>query len=199
MTGGIAYRLDQGISDRLAAINTQLPRLPSLIRYYDDFLSVVHTLKNLATDDVWIITHNGEPAKLYCDTLGPQWKAIPKHVLAYYLGTQSPAAAIRLGRWTASFGRCHPRVFHQMLCSAPAEFRIYWTTDVLRTLSRRDREQLKSLLAGTVPCEHFSLVPSMAGLHTDSSLRRFRRPLQNRSNRRMFCSPFLPSAPDRLP
>lgn len=72
-------------SDVLARLCASLPRLPSVLRYYDEFDDTIRSINNPEDQTIFELLLNGTRTRLEFARLGPECSFIFKHVFAFIL------------------------------------------------------------------------------------------------------------------
>lgn len=124
----------------------QLPPLPSIVRYYDDFDRVDRRLGSL-DEDLWRIHLNGRTVRWNFGRFPDRVRAVVKRVLAETLvGNATTTAA----NFWARFGSMPSNVLFQGVSNAlrltPIEFRFWWTLEALNHLDREQSVAFRHLL-----------------------------------------------------
>lgn len=109
----------------LAALG-RLPDLPSVVRYYDDFLEVHHTIRDFGTWTSLAITADGHRSLIDCSRLRPPVLDLVRHVTREML-TRQDAKTVRtvvshLGNAPVLTGRAAAAAFGE----STAGFRKFW-------------------------------------------------------------------------
>lgn len=81
-------RLPDPAFDNLLASLGRLPELPSVVRYYDDFLEVHHTIRDFDKWTTLVITADGKRSPIDCSALAPPVLALVRHVTREMLSRQ---------------------------------------------------------------------------------------------------------------
>lgn len=124
----------------------QLPPLPSIVRYYDDFDRVDRRLGSL-DEDLWRIHLNGRTVRWNFGRFPDRVRAVVKRVLAETLvGNATTTAA----NFWARFGSMPSNLLSQGVSNAlrltPIEFRSWWTLEALNQLDREQSVAFRHLL-----------------------------------------------------
>jgi hypothetical protein len=67
---------DQSLPIRHGFIAFEVPPMPAVIRYYDDFLDEHHTIRNPAGADVWRISVRGTERSLDFNLFAPELRML---------------------------------------------------------------------------------------------------------------------------
>lgn len=113
-------------SCKVADIVAELPRLPSAIRYYDDFDDKHHSIRDPEGADIWEIRFDGSRTSLDFSVLDNHLVPIFKHVAADLFSRLDPSGAS--GVCNVILGKNEH--FTQALVMRPQEFRTLWVTEV---------------------------------------------------------------------
>ncbi|MRL67387.1 site-specific integrase [Brevundimonas sp. SPF441] len=124
----------------------QLPPLPSIIRYYDDFDRVDRRLDNLH-EDTWNIHRNGKVDCFGFDCIPEPVRSVVKRVLAETLVGNATATAANYWRcWVASPTDCLYEGVVNAIQQSPLDFRSWWTMQAVEQLSRHQALAFRHLL-----------------------------------------------------
>lgn len=117
------------LTSRIAVIAAELPRLPSTIRYYDDFADKHHSVRAPESLDKWEIRYDGKKVYLDFSTLDDDISFISKHIAAdiFYRLDPSGAASICHGILGKAVKAGH---LIEALTLSPEEFRNLWTAEI---------------------------------------------------------------------
>ena len=124
----------------------QLPPLPSIIRYYDDFDRVDRRLDSLHAN-TWHVHHNGSVERFEFADIPEPIRSVVKRVLAETLvGSATNTAANYWRCWVAAPTDCLYEGVSKALQQNPLEFRSWWTMQAVEQLSRHQALAFRHLL-----------------------------------------------------
>jgi len=98
------------------------PRLPSLIRYYDDFHDKVRTISNLDSSDVWLVHADGQESRLQFSSVPNACRTLLKHIVVDLFDRCDPSTVVVYA------SKLFDRGDHLAVASVstPADFAAYW-------------------------------------------------------------------------
>lgn len=124
----------------------QLPPLPSLVRYYDDFDRIDRRLSSLE-EDVWRIHLNGRVVQWEFGRVPEPVRAVVKRVLAETLvGNATSTAATFWARFASMPSNVLFQGVSKALRLSPIDFRSWWTMEALDHLNREHAVAFRHLL-----------------------------------------------------
>lgn len=113
-------------TDKIAVIATELGRLPSSFRYYDDFYEQFHSIQGPEYSDLWEIQFDGEKVRLEFKDLTYDLKSIFKHVAVDVFSRLDPSGATSVCNGVLK----NSEHFLKALILRPEEFRDLWINEV---------------------------------------------------------------------
>jgi hypothetical protein len=126
---------------------SQLPPLPSILRYYDSYSDNTLTIRHPEISDQWLLGINGRRTQLDFSGLSEPWNRLIKQAMAWRLATQASGTVfshlIGLRNILRFFGESP---FQRMFVSTIAEYRGYWNTELLPKMNSNDAYALKAVL-----------------------------------------------------
>ena len=134
--------------DRILKISASFPRLPSSLRYYDDFVGKYKSIRNLADLNQWSLDIDGN-VELVDFSRFDEHLIIPiKHVCLDFVERYKVATLALQIRCIASFCEAYRdlAVIEKMLIYTPAEFNREWVTKISPVLSPNEASAFKSIL-----------------------------------------------------
>lgn len=121
----------------------ETPELPSVIRYYDDFLDEMFSIRNPADYDIWRISHRGSKESLdFCDFVSEL-----RPLLKHWCFDQIQRLSVGTARTRFQRLRCIS-VSDLLLAfsSSPTTARSNWNVVASNNYSSKDMDALKSVL-----------------------------------------------------
>lgn len=120
-----------------------VPELPSVIRYYDDFLDVACSIRNPSQNDIWSLSISGSTELLDFADFEPEIRPLLKHWCCNQIQTLAVATArLRFH----SLRRILPSDVLLILTSTPTSVRPNWQELFSKTYRAADMDALKSIL-----------------------------------------------------
>lgn len=120
-----------------------LPQLPSVIRYYDDFLDVGCSIRNPVQNDIWSLSISGSTELLDFGNFEPAIRVLLKH----WCCDQIQTLAVATGRLRFhSLRRILPSDMLLIMTSTPTSVRLNWQELISKTYRTADMDALKSIL-----------------------------------------------------
>lgn len=110
----------------LIGIVGELPPLPRLVRYYDDFEDTYRSIEELSLSDKWVIRSDGQSATIDFSIAPDETRLIIKHISAELLSRLEPSNCA----YICSLLLKDKRHFINAILLSPAEFRSYWAAEV---------------------------------------------------------------------
>ncbi len=139
--------LPELLLDRVVSILQVLPRLPSALRYYDNYLDETHYLRDIVSKDCWSIQHDGVTSTLDFGRFSEPFQHLIKHVIVDMLGkTDVTYVTIRFDSMVRALELLGDDLLLNCLLLTAPEIRSYWIEKVSPTLSNKDGNSIKSLL-----------------------------------------------------
>lgn len=120
-----------------------VPEMPSVIRYYDDFLDTACSIRNPAINDIWSLSVSGTTESLDFRDFAPETRPILKHWCCNQLQT------LAVGTATVRFQRLRKISSSDLLLgltSSPKTARPIWHELVSKSYQREEMDALKSIL-----------------------------------------------------
>lgn len=136
------------LSCEIAEIAAELPRLPSAIRYYDDFDDKHHSIRDPENSNIWEIQYDGERARLDFSVFDDALRFIFKHTATDLFSRLEPSSVANI---CSGILRNTDQAEHfiRSLVLRPEEFRNLWVTEIQPSkawaYSRNIRTTLHSL------------------------------------------------------
>lgn len=117
------------LSSRISAIATELPYLPSVIRYYDDFDDKHHSIRSPESSSIWEIRYDGERVRLDFSVLDDELQFIVKHAVVDLFARLEPSSVANI---CSGILRNTDQTEHfiQSLILRPEEFRYLWVSEI---------------------------------------------------------------------
>jgi integrase len=130
----------------ISGINTKLPPLPEVVRYYDDFADEMHSIRNMTDSNCFTITNSGTTQRFDVSEYGDA-SAILRHVFVEFIQKLDPDTVIsyiseirkyasRRGIWS----------LQQLISSSPFDARSHWNTYVLSDITPSESYGLRAML-----------------------------------------------------
>lgn len=123
---------------------TGIPRLPSVVRYYDDFSDSYNELRDLETTDRWTIWYDGKSAALEFGCFDTSIKPLIKCWCAYSLGVLSPRT---VHSYYLGVRKLDAKDIFVAVTTVPHQIRSFWKRLHGRQVSYYSFESLQNLLA----------------------------------------------------
>lgn len=124
----------------------QLPPLPSIIRYYDDFDRVDRRLES-PHSNTWHVHQDGRVERFEFADIPEPVRSVVKRVLSETLvGNATTTAANYWRCWVAEPTDCLYEGVSNALQQSPLEFRSWWTMQAVEKLSRGQALAFRHLL-----------------------------------------------------
>ncbi|MGF0335297.1 site-specific integrase [Ectopseudomonas toyotomiensis] len=114
------------LSGLISAVASDLPNLPSAIRYYDDFDEKLHIIRDPEASDSWEIKFDGEWSRLDFCSLERDLKFIFKHIAVDLFSRLAPSGATTACQSIIS----NPEHLIQAMIMRPENFRALWFSEV---------------------------------------------------------------------
>lgn len=152
----------------------EVPPLPTIVRYYDDFARTQRTLRT-DSENGWVIEHNGAEVSLALSLANSPMLDLVKIALVEALTNLSTATAIG---YCGVYNRLAPElltgVIQQLLGGSPTAFRQRWIVDFRDRLTRQQAVAVRHLARTACRLElgewrksDLSLVRDLPGHHLD--------------------------------
>lgn len=131
-------------SGLLEQFTVEVPQLPSVVRYYDDFLDEACSIRSPAENDIWPLSVCGAIESLDFGDFGPRVRPLLKHWCCNQIQTLSVGTTrIRFQR----LRRVSPSDLLLILSSTPTNIRSIWQVLVSKKeYNRNEMDALKSIL-----------------------------------------------------
>lgn len=138
----------QNITDQLSSLLyavEQLPSLPKIIRFEDDYENKIRTIKNLESS-VWRIQYQGKTFNInFYKKIDPAIAPLLKHYVAWALSQFSPKTLETYFYYIK--GISNDRSLITNLLQSPHDVKKYWDTVILsKNISKHFKMSIKSLL-----------------------------------------------------
>lgn len=116
------------------------PRLPSIIRYYDDFHDKVRTLSHLDSSDVWLVHADGQESSLQFSSVPSACRVLLKHIVVDLFDRCDPSTVVVYA------SKVFDRSDHLAVASisTPADFASYWNERILPAETNMTATALRS-------------------------------------------------------
>lgn len=132
---------DALLFDRLHSLS--LPELPTVIRYYDDFVDEHRSIRNPKDADVWIVSVSGYEQPLDFKLFDVELRYLLKHWAAFLILTLAPATVsilyVNLLRVSNKDLRC-------IVSASPTSIRPHWLALLAKGYKALEIKSLKSIL-----------------------------------------------------
>lgn len=117
------------LSSKIAVIATELPDLPSTIRYYDDYDDKYHSIRDPASSFIWEIRYDGERVFLDFSAIDNDLRFIIKHIVVDLFSRLDPSSVANI---CSAILRNADQTEHfiQSLILRPEEFRSLWIKEI---------------------------------------------------------------------
>jgi len=132
----------QVVISNLIVMAGELPPLPRLARYYDDFEDTYRSINELSSSDKWIIRYDGRSETIDFTIAPDETRLIIKHVAAELLSRLEPSNCSFICNVLL---RDNSHFINAILLS-PAEFRSYWATEVKPMVSTGYANRLRTAI-----------------------------------------------------
>lgn len=129
---------------RAPASAIKLPRMASVLRYFDDFDEQTFAIKEPALEDLWILRFDGREETLDFAYFEVEYRILIKHWCAFMLGTELAPATVRIR--FENFRRLDPVHIADLVSTAPTNVRPFWTVLFAKYATYRTLEAAKSFL-----------------------------------------------------
>lgn len=114
--------------DQVCQVLDSLPPLPPIARYWDDYEDKYRSVKDVASNDVWLIHNDGKIAECNLTGVPSDVRIFLKHAFVYLLSQQDTSSA--LGYLSAALSsRSSPKIVvwvRALLVLSPQSFRDEW-------------------------------------------------------------------------
>lgn len=116
-------------AERLSNIAAELPKLSTVIRYYDDFEDKFNSIRDPEDSDCWDITYDGETCRLVFSGIPVPLKKIIKHIAVDVFSRMDASGAEKICR--GLINNCTKR--HHIVSAltvSPEEYRRLWINEI---------------------------------------------------------------------
>lgn len=132
---------DALLFDRLHSL--PLPELPSVIRYYDDFVDEYRSIRNPKDEDVWILSVGGDEMPLDFMIFYVEFRYLLKHWIAFLIQTLAPGTvSIRF----VSLLKVSKEDLWCIVSASPTSIRPHWQALFAKGYTVLEMASLKSIL-----------------------------------------------------
>lgn len=121
----------------------EVPQVPSVIRYHDDFLDQEFSIRNPAEIDIWSISRLGSTELLDFGDFSPDLRPLIKHWCCNQIQT---LAVTTVRNMFHSLRRIAPSDMFSVLSSTPTTVRSSWQGFIAKEYGQREAVSLKSVL-----------------------------------------------------
>lgn len=115
-------------------------RLPSIVRYYDDFHDKVRTISHLDRSDVWQVHADGQEARLQFSSIPIARRILLKHIVVDLFERCDPSTVVVYA--SKLFDRSHHLAMASV--SLPSDFASYWNEHILPAETNMTATALRS-------------------------------------------------------
>ncbi|MFV3076085.1 hypothetical protein, partial [Niveispirillum fermenti] len=139
--------LPNQLLDRVGSVLQVLPPLPSALRYHDDYLDEMHSLRDLADEKCWPIHCDGQTSMLDFRRLSEPFRHLFKHLIVDFLGKSDVTyVTILFSSMSRSIEKLGDELLLNCIILTPPKFRSYWMEKISPALSSVEANALKSML-----------------------------------------------------